>query len=149
MLVYRIVLNQYSQTLKASGQAARWNPDKVEMIYTSANRSLSCLENVVHRGKTGLMQLFSVMTIEIPDEASIKEINLNQLPEDWKNYDQLPFTQNLGKKWIDAGQVAVLQVPSSIIEDEVNYLINPLHPDFKLIKLIETESFVFSKSIKL
>ncbi len=119
------------------------------MIYTSANRSLSCLENIVHRGQTGLMQLFSLMSIEIPDEISIKEIKLKQLPENWKDYDQLPFTQNLGEKWIDAGQTSVLQVPSSIVEDEVNYLINPLHTDFKRIKLIKTQPFVFDNRIKL
>lgn len=149
MLVYRIVLNPYSQTLKASGQAARWNPDKVEMIYTSANRSLSCLENVVHRGKAGLMQLFSVLTIEIPKAVSIKKINLGELTKNWKNYDQFYFTQNPGKKWIDTGETAVLQVPSSIIEEEANYLINPNHPDFPKIKIIKTEPFVFDNRIKL
>lgn len=149
MLVYRIVLNQYSQRLKASGQAARWNPDKVEMIYTSANRSLSCLENVVHRGKSGLIQLFSVLTIEIPKAVLIKKINLGELTENWRDYDQFNFTQNLGKKWIDTGETAVLQVSSSIIEEEVNYLINPNHPDFAKIKIIKIEPFVFDNRIKI
>lgn len=148
MLVYRIVLNQYSQTLKASGRAARWNPDKVEMIYTSANRSLSCLENVVHRGKAGLMSLFCVLTIEIPKAVSIRKTNLEELTKNWKNYDQLYFTQNLGKKWIDTGETAVLQVPSAIIEEEANYLINPNHPDFTKIKIIKTEPFIFDNRIK-
>ncbi|MGI4803550.1 MAG: RES family NAD+ phosphorylase [Janthinobacterium lividum] len=149
MLVYRIALTQFAQTLKVSGQAARWNPDKVEMIYTSANRSLSCLENVLHRGRTGLMQLFSVMIIEIPQAVAIKKVNLGELTEDWKNYDQFHFTQNLGKKWIDMSETAVLQVPSSVIEEEVNYLINPNHPDFAKIRLFKIEPFIFDKRIKL
>ncbi|RYE28767.1 MAG: RES domain-containing protein [Sphingobacteriaceae bacterium] len=149
MLVYRIALNQYSQMLKASGFAARWNPSKIRMIYTSANRSLSCLENVVHRGKTGLTQLFRIMTIEIPEAVEIKKINLVELSKNWKNYDQLNFTQNQGKNWIESEETAVLQVPSSIIEEEVNYLINPNHPDFEKIKLIKTEPFIFDSRIKL
>lgn len=135
--------------LKASGFAARWNPSKIRMIYTSANRSLSCLENVVHRGKTGLTQLFRIMTIEIPEAVEIKKINLVELSKNWKNYDQLNFTQNQGKNWIESEETAVLQVPSSIIEEEVNYLINPNHPDFEKIKLIKTEPFIFDSRIKL
>lgn len=149
MLVYRITLNQYSQTLKASGLAARWNPNEVMMIYTSASRSLSCLENVVHRGKIGLTHLFRIMTIEIPETVLIKKINSAELNENWKNYDQLNFTQNLGKNWIDSGETAVLQVPSSVIEEEVNYLINPKHPNFEQIKLVKTQPFIFDNRIKL
>lgn len=149
MLVYRIALNQYSQTLRTSGFAARWNPNKIMMIYTSANRSLSCLGNIVPRCKTGLTQLFRIMIIEIPETVLIKKINSVELNPNWKSYNQLNFTQNLGKSWIESEETPVLQVPSSIIEEEVNYLINPNHPDFEHIKLIKTEPFIFDNRIKL
>lgn len=119
------------------------------MIYTSASRSLACLENVVHRGKLGLNQIFSVMTIEINSAIRKEKISLNDLPEDWKEFSQMPLTQTFGENWIRENRTAMLEVPSSIIEEERNYLINPKHSDFEFIKLSKTEPFVFDNRIKL
>lgn len=149
MFVYRITLSKYANSLKASGRAARWNPNKTEMIYTASNRSLACLENVVHRGQLGLSQVFSVMTIQIDDNIKKEKIELKDLPEDWKEFHQMPFTQAIGEKWISENKTAIIEIPSSIIEEEVNYLINPKHIDFKFIKLIKTDPFVFDNRIKL
>jgi RES domain-containing protein len=148
MLVYRIALNKYANQLVASGRAARWNPNEVQMIYTSSSRSLACLENVVHRSQLGLNQLFSVMTIQIDDRILIDKIELKRLGVDWKDFDQMYITQAMGQTWIEAAKAAVLKVPSSIIEEESNYLINPRHTDFGSIKLIKTEPFVFDHRIK-
>ena len=148
MLVYRIALAKYAGSLQASGRAARWNPNEVQMIYTSSSRSLACLENIVHRSQLGLNQLFGVMAIEIPDNVKNEIIGLKELPANWKEFRQMPHTQAIGEKWISANKTAVLQVPSSIITGEENYLLNPLHPDFKLIRLIKTEPFMFDARIK-
>lgn len=149
MLVYRIALSQFANELKASGRAARWNPNKPEMIYTASNRSLACLENVVHRGQSGLSLTFSVMTIEIDDEIHKENVELSDLASNWKDFDQMQITQNIGENWLTKNQTAILQVPSSVIEEEVNYLINPNHPDFIKIKLIKKQPFTFDKRIKL
>ncbi|MEJ2880877.1 RES family NAD+ phosphorylase [Pedobacter sp. GR22-6] len=148
MQVFRIALARYASTLIASGRAARWNPNDVEMIYTAGSRSLACLENVVHRNQVGLNQAFQVMTIAIPDDIRIISVDLKKLPVDWINYENIPLTQQLGENWIQESKSAVLKVPSSIIMAEYNYLINPLHPDFKSIKLLKSESFVFDRRIK-
>jgi len=149
MLVFRIVLAKYSAELFASGRAARWNPNEVKMIYTASSRSLACLENVVHRDKLGLTKAFNLMTIECPDGIKIKTISLADLPTNWADYDQMPQTQKTGANWVRENASAILQVPSTIVEDEVNYLLNPEHPDFKLIRIIKTQTFVFDGRIKL
>jgi len=149
MFVYRITLSVYADKLKASGRAARWNPNKTEMVYTASNRSLACLENVVHRGQLGLNQVFSMMTVQVNDSIEIEKIKPSELPEDWKEFHQMPFTQALGERWISENRSAIMQVPSSIVEEEVNYLLNPKHLDFNFVKLIKTDPFVFDKRIKL
>lgn len=149
MQVYRIALTKYAGSLIASGRAARWNPNETNVIYTSSSQSLACLENVVHRSQLGLNQLFSIMTIEVSDRIKKETIHLKYLPDDWRDFHQMPFTQHLGEKWLKDSRAAILQVPSSIIEQEVNYLINPAHPDFRYIKLMRTEGFVFDKRIKM
>ncbi|MEO6521396.1 MAG: RES family NAD+ phosphorylase [Mucilaginibacter sp.] len=148
MLVYRIALAKYASALKASGRAARWNPNEVEMIYTASSRSLACLENVVHRNKAGLNDNFRVMTIHIPDTIAIQTITTADLLPDWRAFNQMPYTQQLGAQWVKQGTTAILQVPSSIIDGETNYLINPLHADFGLVELVRVEAFVFDVRIK-
>lgn len=133
----------------ASGRAARWNPNDTEMVYTAGSRSLACLENVVHRNQLGLNNSFQVMTIEIPDDLAILTIGLKKLPEDWADFSNMNLTQDIGQDWIKNAKSAILKVPSSIIPAEHNYLINPHHPDFKLIKLLQSEPFVFDQRIKL
>ncbi len=89
------------------------------------------------------------MTIEIPDDLPIGNIALKTLPEDWFTFEQMHHSQELGEAWIRQGKTAILKVPSSIIPAESNYLINPNHPDFKYIKLLKCEAFVFDKRIKM
>ncbi|MDB5091541.1 MAG: hypothetical protein JWR09_5535 [Mucilaginibacter sp.] len=149
MLVYRITLAKYSGKLIASGRAARWNPNEVEMIYTASSRSLACLENVVHRDKLGLSLVFNILTIECPDAIEIKTVQLKNLPANWIDFDQMYLTQKIGEDWVKNNRSAILQVPSSIVSEEVNYLINPKHPDFGRIKIMKTQPFVFDSRIKL
>ncbi|MDN3583565.1 RES family NAD+ phosphorylase [Mucilaginibacter flavus] len=149
MLVYRIALAKYSDKLMASGRAARWNPNDTQMIYTASSRSLACLENVVHRNQVGLNLAFNVMTIDVPDSVGITTVKLADLPADWHDFDQMALTQKLGEQWLRENKTALLAVPSSIIEEEVNYLINPKHQDFNTIRLLRSEPFVFDKRIKL
>lgn len=149
MQVFRISLTNYAKALTASGRAARWNPNDVAVIYSAASRSLACLENVVHRNQFGLNSAFQVMTIEIPDDLSVASIPLKKLSADWVSFENMSLTQELGENWIKEEKSAILQVPSSIIPGESNFLINPNHPDFKLIKLLKSEPFIFDKRIKM
>ncbi|MDB5007429.1 MAG: hypothetical protein JWP45_1822 [Mucilaginibacter sp.] len=148
MLVYRITLAKYAGKLIASGRAARWNPNDLGVIYTASSRSLACLENAVHRSQTGLNQLFSVMTIEFPDHIKIITVSPSDLPLSWAEYNQMYITQQIGERWIKENQSAILQIPSSIIEEETNYLLNPAHEDFKNIRIINNRPFLFDQRIK-
>ena len=149
MLVYRIALAKYATKLTASGRAARWNPNDVDIIYTASSRSLACLENVVNRDQLGLNQAFSIMTIECPDHLGITAIQLNDLPDNWSDYEQMYITQKIGRDWVKENKTAILSVPCSIIMEEVNYLINPKHKDFEQIGLINVRPFNFYRRIKL
>ncbi len=148
MLVYRIVLEKWSQSLTASGQAARWNSRGRFVLYSAGTRALACLENVVHRNSRGLNHLFKTMVIEVPDDVLIESIQAENLPDGWHEFESYPITQQLGDAWLDGMKSAVLAVPSAIIPAEQNYLFNPQHPDFQKIKLLRTEGFVFDPRIK-
>src|SRR4051794_27144446 len=148
MQVYRITLEKYSHSLVASGNPARWNSKDVKLIYTASSRALACLENVVHRSSLGLRSLFRTMVIEIPDRLPITTLNKEELPLDWHLFQQFPSTQVLGDAWTSKKETAILKVPSAIIAEECNYLLNPLHMDFQNIKLVRIEPFEFDPRIK-
>lgn len=148
MLVFRITLVKYASCLMASGRAARWNSNDVKVIYTSGSRALACLENVVHRSKLGLSLNFSVMEIDVPKSIPYTEIYLKNLPKNWNSFEQMHVMQNIGDKWINESKTAILKVPSSIVNEEFNYLLNPNHPDFFKIKLLATKPFLFDDRIK-
>jgi RES domain-containing protein len=149
MLIYRILLAKYGEKLIGSRYAARWNSDDIEVIYNASSRSLACLEIVVHRDQEGLNQLFNVLTIDCPDKLKIEIVSLNDLPPNWADYSNIHITQEIGDAWVKGAKTAVMQVPSAIVNEEVNYLLNPNHPDFKRIKLIKTQPFTFDGRIKL
>ncbi|MCY7359830.1 MAG: RES family NAD+ phosphorylase, partial [Rudanella sp.] len=85
---------------------------------------------------------FSVATIYIPD-TSIHIITANDLPSDWETEDDSLF--DITDKWISNKTYLVMQVPSAVIGNECNYLINPAHPLFPEIRLESVALFQFDK----
>jgi len=148
MTVYRICLEKWAHQLTASGFPARWNSKGTFVIYTAGSRALACLENVVHRSGEGLNDDFRTMVIEIPSTLEITEIATENLPKNWTEIQAYSDSQKIGDAWIRERKTAVLRVPSSIIQKEYNYLLNPNHPDFHKIKLTQIEPFVFDSRIK-
>ena len=148
MIVYRITKAIYASRLVASGGAARWNERGQYVIYTAATRALACLENVVHRSGEGLLDVFRVMVIDVPDDLVVETAGPDALPADWFDFHRYDACQRLGGDWLRSGQSAVLRVPSAIIAHEWNYLLNPAHPQFSRIRLLRTEPFLFDPRIK-
>jgi RES domain-containing protein len=143
MIVYRITTAQWSNKLQASGNVARWNTRGSFVIYTAGSRALACLENLVHRSGEMNGKQYKVMLIEIPVNVINEEILIGSMENGWKSLTNFSCCQTLGANWLSDGKSAVLKVPSIIIEQENNYLINPQHADFKLIKLVGEEDFGF------
>lgn len=153
MLVYRITQAKYASSLVAPGFAGRWNSEGEGMLYTGASASLSCLEVLAHKSGAALNSgKFSMAVIEIPDNVAMTEISLQLLQDlnlEWFKVIHYPITQKLGNQWILEMKSAVLKVPSAIVDREYNYLLNPLHPDFSKIKVVDVIPFNFDSRLKL
>ncbi len=143
MIVYRITLSKFSDQLYASGRPARWNSAGTFIIYSASSRALACLENLVHRRGEGLDTSFRTLVIEIPDDIKIETFQKDELPKNWTSMKGQLNTKFIGDGWCRSGNTAVIQVPSAIIPEESNYLINPYHVDFKKIKIKSVEEFQF------
>lgn len=147
MEVFRICLKIHAASLLPSGNSARWNSKGNLIIYTAENRSLACLENLVHRSGLGLNEKFSVITIYIPNKISFEEVKIKTLPTDWYLLKNYYLCQQIGDRWLMENKTCLLKVPSSIIYEESNFLINPRHPDFAKITLVQRKTFRFDERL--
>jgi RES domain-containing protein len=148
MKVFRITVMKYADQLSASGIPGRWNSKDVKVVYTAASRALACLENVVHRNSRGLQDNFRIIQIEIPDNLKIVVIDKTKLISGWYKYENMAHTQKIGDQWVKDISSAILKVPSVIIPEEFNYILNPSHEDFKKIKYLGSEPFEFDPRLK-
>ncbi len=150
MEVYRIVHNKWSDQLTASGLPARWNSAGIFIIYTAASRSLACLENIVHMGSIDIVKPFVTMVISIPDDIEMKELVTSSLPDGWSQTGEMAYLKcrSFGDKWAKDAETAILKVPSAIVPFESNYLINPGHPNFNKVSIVNKEQFSFDHRIK-
>lgn len=146
MIVYRITHNKWAGVLTASGNEARWNADNMYILYTASSVSLACLELLVHIKPISHLNKYSVTTIEIPGNLKIQEVGHGQLPGDW-NKKYHPQCRKIGEGWYSKKQSPVLCVPSAIIHQEKNFLINTLHPDFGKLKVLDISKFNFDQRL--
>lgn len=146
MIVYRLCKKAYANDLSGRGaeiSGGRWNGKGTAMVYTSASRALCMVEIIVHIPAGIIPKDYYLVSIFIPDNTRILAIEPKDLPDNWSRNPIPASTQKIGNAFIAAQEALVLKVPSAIVQDEWNYLINPLHKDFKEVKIIATEPFSF------
>lgn len=147
MIVYRISNESYKDDISGNGAAiygARWNSVHVKMLYTGQHISLCILESLVHLRKTDIPDKQYLLTIQIP-EGGWQEIMGSRLKKDWQQ--QAAYTQWIGDNFISSGEKLILKVPSVVVPQENNYLVNPLHPGYKKVKLVKSELLEFDKRL--
>ena len=121
----------------------RWNERGTPVVYVSESLSLSALETLVHLQKTHMHIAFISLRIEVPDGVRVEEFPRNGLPANWRKEPPPKETMGIGTRWAKGRSTAVLKVPSVIIPQEHNYVLNPLHPDFRRIGKSEAGPFGF------
>ena len=114
----------------ARAAGGRWNPKGSPVVYTASSLALAALEHLVHADDDLLPADLLSFVVDIPEEVSIDQIVIDHLPPDWRSYPPPEALQDLGAAWLTQRSTAVLCVPSAVIPEEHNFLLNPLHPHF-------------------
>jgi RES domain-containing protein len=141
MVVYRISKCPYIDNLSGEGASkygGRWNSKGVAILYTASSAALAMLESVVHLSKLSTPD-FCLASIDVP-VTKIATIGPNNLPNDWRTNPPPDHLKKIGDQFIASGQSLVLRIPSVIMPTEFNYLINPSHPDFGIVKILSQQS---------
>ena len=148
--LYRICTTEHINDLSGTGAriyGGRWNHAGYPMVYSSGSRSLAVLEFLVHVPMALAPDNLSIAEIIITDNIKRDSITSNELPSNWRGYPAPEQLANIGTKWIKSKSSLLLDIPSAVVDKEVNTLINPLHPDMQHVGLTKVEKFYFDSRL--
>ena len=112
------------------------------MVYSSASLSLAALETLVHADRRRFERDYVTFKLHLPEEL-VLQLREGDLPEDWRARAVSEGARRIGDAWAEARASVALSVPSVIVPNERNYLLNPLHPRFSDLVIDPPEAFRF------
>jgi RES domain-containing protein len=128
----------------AERSGGRWNRIGTPLVYASTNRALACLETVVHLAKNPLPLNRYLVQISAPLAAWSAATELD--PAALVGWDAEPAGKaslDWGADWAGSAASLLARVPSVIVPEEFNVLINPAHPDAGSLKAIKVRKWLY------
>jgi len=153
-LAWRLSTPEYATRLDGKGNAergARWNSPGRGVVYTSFNLSLAVLESLAQLPpslRSRLPQLTAVR-IEIPDDLPRGELARSEFPDGFAGDAGARRCRELGDAWLATGRLLALAVPSVIVPQEQNLLINPAHAQIDQVRIVTMEAFRFDDRLSV
>lgn len=147
MRAYRLS-NKAHQATAFSGEGARlaggrWNHKGKRMVYCSESRALAAMELFVNLDATLTPPDLVFIPVDVPDELIIELAA--KLPPQWRSYPAPDALKSIGSDWVDTQTSVGLLVPSAVVPEERNLLLNPQHPDFRRVKIGKSAKFVLDQ----
>lgn len=146
LTAWRLVRPKYGDSA-FSGEGSRlfggrWNSPGVRVVYVSSSLSLAALETLVHADRRRFEREYVAFKLHIP-EALVLELRDEDLPEDWRARAISEGARRVGDAWLAEQASVALSVPSVIVPEERNYLLNPEHPHFTELTIENPRPFRF------
>jgi len=155
VIVWRIAVEAQAYSADdLSGEGARqtggrWNQKGLAMVYCSRSIALAVLETVVHLEQMDLPLNRFLVKIVIPDSVwgARRTLDQNSAPGGWNALPVGMASIVYRSNWLQSGASAVLEVPSVIVPEESNVLLNPNHPDAAAIKAHTVRRWEYDRRI--
>ena len=116
-------------------------------MYTAESRALAILEYSVNVNAEDIPRALSIARFEIPTDNMV-DVSIADLPGDWMQHPASSSTKNWGTALLKKAQTLVIKIPSVIIPQEYNYLINPAHNGIGKVKFIDSIDYPYDLRIK-
>jgi RES domain-containing protein len=133
----------------ASLTGGRWNSVGTPLVYLADSPALAAMEILVHFDDSSLLANYSLVPVHFPETCLklIGEAGCPALPPNWAQIPAPIECAQVGDSWGASEQSLVLRVPSVVAPLSMNYLLNPLHPDFGLLKIDTPQNFPFDQRL--
>ena len=115
----------------------RWNRKGLPVVYAASTASLAALETIVHFAAAGLPLNRFLVRIDVPDDLwdARRSATPASLEVGWNAVPAGKVSLDFGDAWLkDAAAPLVLEVPSVIVPEESNLLLNARHPQMSRVK---------------
>jgi RES domain-containing protein len=147
-IVWRLARPEFAEELDGEGArlfGGRWNSRGQRALYTSSHLSLSVLEayvNIPPELRDDLPELRAVQ-ISVPDDAGVNHVSRQQVDKLLARPNAPDACRAIGDRWIERNAELVLDVPSVLVPEETNLVLNPLHPRMPDVKILSVRTFYF------
>ena len=126
----------------ARDNGGRWNLPGTAVIYTGESIAIATRETLVHTSSVVPPDLV-VVRVGLPDPYTAETAAPRNLPRDWNSVPPRPGSMNFGTQWARANRSLVLYVPSVVIPEALNGVLNPTHPEFSAVELTIEREFQY------
>jgi len=121
----------------------RWNSPGIAVVFTATHLSLAALEYLVHIDIEEVPDDLVALGIEVPDDAVELHLDAEDLPSNWRMVLQSEGCRAIGDAWARGQESLLLRVPSVIIPEEDNLIINPAHPRAAGVRMVSERPFSY------
>ena len=148
---WRIVKGRYlNDAFSGEGSrlaGSRWTSKGIRVVYASESISLAALEVMANAPSYEILKNYFCVPVDF-DLKLVRELKASDLPDNLRKDPPSAELKKLGDEWALKEQSVILKVPSAIITQESNYIINVMHPDFRKVKIGVEEPFSFDPRLK-
>lgn len=149
MRLWRIAHRKYALDRHCAGAAlygGRWNPIGLPALYCGGSIAITTLEKLVHLGTTPCPPLMLV-AVDLPEAGAVFEPDPDTVPAGWNALPVSTIAQSFGAAWLRRGDTLAMKVPSVIVPEEANFVINPLHPHYPQVRFTAVRPFSFDRRL--
>lgn len=150
MLAWRIAKERHALDRTGAGGlavAGRWHQIGQPVIYADLSVAIASFEKLVHTGST-LPKDLMLVEVELPDDPKLYEQPAaGSLPSGWDAVPSNDASSNFGAEFLRARRALGLIVPSAVLPEERNLVINPLHPRFTDVTMKVVRKFDFDERL--
>ncbi|HSK13554.1 MAG TPA: RES family NAD+ phosphorylase [Phnomibacter sp.] len=165
MKLFRITSCEFVHDLSGQGAylfGGRWNSAGTRLLYTAEHASLAMLEALAHITMIRQSKQYCKIVLDLREAINdlqarkagrvgpvdwYREVSAEQLPADWRNNPGPDQLRQLGDAFSREGKYLALKVPSVLEPDSYNFLLNPDHPSFSLIRELNVSQVSFDQRL--
>ncbi len=127
--------------------SARWHTQGRPIVYLALSPAGALTEALVHLELevNSLPQSYKLLKAQAPDQIALRALREADLPSGWR--EDLTITRTIGDEWLASGATCLLQVPSVIVPETYNVLVNPLHPDGSKVKVLWHQEYPWDERL--
>jgi RES domain-containing protein len=92
---------------------------------------------------------YVVIPATLPDGIAIERVDPAKLPSDWRTPQRIEHTRAIGAAWAASKRTVALAVPSAVLPEETNYVLNVLHPELARIRVGKAKALALITHVRL